>query len=393
MRKFDFKNKEINQEQAIKYLGLRSILINKSSFQSESSFNEALKEIDTILLTDRFYGNQIMSFGSSRHVILKDLQAKGTGQNLLNTAFDYPYQWGGYKRINALHAMICELVANKRTKKKCFPTVGVFDYANSFDGLDDLCILYRKNNSFRLANVWPSSLNKKEIEYVKKSFEDAHETNSPIEILENLIDQIIHAFSVGVCYATPSLGNLTLSGEWIDTESLLIQKSKQCSSLEISIVEADYQKLFFDSWIHNLYLQCKLYSDVIEGLYESQTIEIKPFIQASLNKYMQDIDGELWLKLLDTYPSWRILNYSGEEHTELKTFKNEFNLETLDFEVKDYHSPYIRGKVKTFSLNDHKELIHESILKLFPLFQKKGLSWSQALKNYELLKKAVDDHL
>lgn len=370
-------------DEAINFLGMKSLHILNDSFISEDAFFKSVNDCSIILPTERFYSNRPLSVGSSRHAIVDNVQVKGIGQNILNTSYQYDYNWGGYLSIDALISLAKEMIISKRSALEPLKTLGLFRYKISPIKGKDLVIQFREADTFRLAQIHPSSCSRKEKEMLLNFLTKEFEQKNINQILEFIVENIIKSFSKGVAQSTPSLSNLTINGKWIDAESVDITKEEECYPLYIEELIIDETKYFFNSWIHNLYLHCENYVKNFEGLFDI-SFDLDSFFESRVIEHINPVNKEYWFKLLKEYPSWRKLNNDFLEHTELKEIRiDEKIIKNKKITKLPYQSHLMKGEVIHYT--DKDILSKESLFKTFLAFNSSSDNADVAKENYEKL--------
>ena len=109
------------------YLGLKTIGTLGGAFVDQNDFDQWIAVAEIALPTERFYSKPFLSLGSSRHVLLQDVQLKGVGRNNLCIDQDFYHSWGGLVMRDALKGYLSSLVANKKTKLGCLNILGLFN--------------------------------------------------------------------------------------------------------------------------------------------------------------------------------------------------------------------------------------------------------------------------
>lgn len=399
LRKFDYPiDHNMSEAEVLRCLGIRSRLLNTESFQSQDQYRKSLELVDVILSTEKFFGPRPLSVGSARHALISSLQVKGIGQNSLNVAFDYPYQWGGLKSYNAFHGLYAELATAKRCELKPLPTAALLQYRNlRVDGAT-LVIHYRHINTYRLSAAWGPSLGKRERTMLADFVLNRFRTHDPAQILDHILRGIIRAFKQGVYHSTPSLINLTVTGDWIDAESLIVSPEETISEafVELLQLEGKSEFVFFDSWIHHLYFQCRLMVDCYRSIFGDLGYELDHEFFRLIKTELDTLDLDFWFNLLSKHRSWRMLNFEGLSHSEMGQISYDLVKKFSPGGVHDYHTPFGKGLVHKFIENPAKTSYLDFLAKMskvYLLLQDTSGGFSEATNRYERLKEIVDDHL
>jgi hypothetical protein len=142
-------------------------------------------------------------------------------------------------------------------------------------------------------------------------------STDPHFMLDSIIENYVHAYSVGVRHKSITPDNLLVDGRWIDTESLDINMTKQpfdeWISFSLQEDEFDFSPekfssfaanrsehclVFNDSWIHQLHLMGKYTFTVYEGLFGKLAYDFEERFSSLLKKYFSYLDLDLWQKIL-----------------------------------------------------------------------------------------------
>ncbi|PIP88704.1 MAG: hypothetical protein COW01_14285 [Bdellovibrionales bacterium CG12_big_fil_rev_8_21_14_0_65_38_15] len=268
---------------------------------------------------------------------------------------------------------------------KPISSAAIFNYQNELIKNEELSILFRRNLSYRLTNIWPSSLSGSEKIFIKNFITEHFKTSDLNQILTILIENIIHSFSVGITHATPSLANLTITGEWIDTESLIIKQEQSQSDIYLETLTIENQTYFFDSWIHNLFHQSKLMALVVNGIFHESQTDFKPIFFQKMDQYLSGEDNHFWYDLLKNHQSWRQLNFDGEEHTKLTEIKNLKPFAQYEAKTNEYRSHLQKGLVTKMIKKSSNTLSEDNIFKYFLAINYKGDKWEDACNRYDKL--------
>lgn len=406
---------QVEDDEVLTYLGLKTIGTLAGAFVDQKDFDRWIGEGEIALPTERFYSKPYLSLGSSRHVLLQNVQLKGVGRNNLCIDQDFYHSWGGLVSRDALKGYLSSLVANKKTKLGCLSILGLFNYTDIPAGSPPLTLVVRESNSFRLSQIDSSFLTDTDIRVVKKFLNGSFPELKPQQIFEKILDHYIHAYSVGVIHRSPNRENLLIDGRWIDTESIdfnldssalysFVKIVVLCSDENLpnnfgksfsEVVKGEEQILFYDSWIHHLYFMCELTFDAYKSLWPD---EVKNFNDC------------FWKVMLNYFPEQEIAPW--KEQTSHKISHNQMQFTTRTQDVLDpfdtlqnmlpvcenykcighHYDPSLGGMVYTFA--ESEEDIHQTVNKLLRKWEismwPKETSWESAFEKANIAMASIE---
>lgn len=395
----------LDEDTLLELIGLRSSGLIETPFMTKEQYNAHFRESDNILLTEKFQSSSSLNSGSGRHAIIGDLQFKGIGRNSLANQLDYSHSWGGMLPIDGLKSLLSDSFCRARCKIKALETIGVFLYKNRFSGIQQaLCL--READSYRACMFWEdiinSDLRSTGRKHLDKVFNGAHIN----KIFELIVDNYVHAFSVGVLHRTPTVENISIDGRWIDTESIdfKIQKRPHNKYLNIfvpgekidniknldELFKSKREARFMGSWVHDLKIPCLITYKVFKNIFEDEfSIDFNEVFNNTLKKY--SLDDKIWEKVLKKYSCIKERGLSNESYGQLK------NLECNDFYsikefncIGNFYDYYYDGNLMLFSLDDDSSFESRSILEKWNLaLTKNELSFDRSFKNFELLVRSI----
>jgi len=389
-----------SESEILETLGLTT-LNDASSFLSSENYINQFRSSKNVLITEKFLSSIAASSGAGRHALTNNLQFKGIGRNILANQIDYSHSWGGYLPIDGLKAMIADKVCEKRTLNKPLKTVGLFLYEDP--KLDPKQILaLRENNAFRLSTFWPDILNQKLKKIGFESLEKHFNHLDQDKIKVQLVDQYIHAFANGVLHRTPVADNLTLTGQWIDTESIDFNESgdsldpylfifvKGNPIRELKTIK-DLKSLREDffltgSSMHDISLPGRMSSIVIDALFDLKQPEtFKEIFNSSLDKYLPN-KAEFY-KLYQDHNCLKYYALLNESYDSLKKLKYKEVEFAENFECGgQFYDIRHKGTLLYFTKNGDISQKSKNILEKFNLaVTKDNLSFHTAFKNAKIL--------
>lgn len=314
-------------EECLEYLGVTS-LGSPGAFISFQEYEDFRSGAELSLLTEKFTFPSLDSSGAGRHVLLKNAQLKSIGRNVLCVNEDYFHSWGGMVIQDALKAYVTAYYIDSRAKLPALKHLGMFTYESKLAGVTCAVIL-RDAQTFRLGQLFPNTLNDGEKVVVRMHLEDFFKSTDPHKMLDAIMDNYLHGYSIGIRYEALSPDNLLIDGRWIDTESvnLNIDKSPHDTWLQFSVpgeegslyvekfrslqdYHTDTTLVFKDSWIHRLYLMVQATCFVYQGLWDDFEYDLDAAFKVALARYFPTVDLLPWLDLLNQFDSHLIYRFS-----------------------------------------------------------------------------------
>ena len=367
------------------YFGLKTIGTLGGAFVDQNDFDQWIAVAEIALPTERFYSKPFLSLGSSRHVLLQDVQLKGVGRNNLCIDQDFYHSWGGLVMRDALKGYLSMLVANKKTKLGCLNILGLFNYTEVPAGSPPLTLVVRESNSFRLCQIDSSFLTDTDIKVVKSFLTKSFPGLRPQEMLEKILDHYIHAYSVGVIHRSPNKENLLIDGRWIDTESIDFKMDSSalypflkivvpCSDEELpnnfgktfaQVTSGEENILFYDSWIHHLYFMCELTFESYQDLWPEEIDGLTDCFWKIMRTYFSSEALDVWKTQTFHLISNNQIQFCSQTQDELDAFANILELAATchDFKCIGHHyDPTLGGMVYTFAQSE--EDIHQVVNRL-----------------------------
>lgn len=255
-------------EEIISALGLKSKGNIPHAFITPAEYDEWHTSAFLNLPCERNYGPPGTSIGAARHVILKDVQLKGIGRNLLAISGSNVHATGELIYRNALMGLIIENELRIRSSAPPLATLGVLLYETDEEKEAPRCLLIREVDSFRLSQLHPAYLTLQDAEIARESLRREHPGCSGKEIYLRVTSVLVEAFLQGIFNASLSPENLLLNGRWIDTESILISSiSRYPLWIQLQSSRMTDETKVIGSWIHDLKVAITLYKNVFEALY------------------------------------------------------------------------------------------------------------------------------
>lgn len=382
---FNLQTEKTEEDDVLSYLGLKTIGTLSGVFVDQNDFDKWIGDAVIALPTERFYSKPFLSLGSSRHVLLQDIQLKGVGRNNLCIDQDFYHSWGGLVFRDALKGYLSSLVANRKTKLGCLSILGLFNYAEVPPGSPPLTLVVRESNSFRLCQIDPSFLTDTDIRVVKSFLTDSFPGLGPQQMLDKIIDHYIHAYSVGVVHRSPNSENLLIDGRWIDTESIDFKTDSSalypfikivipCSDKDIpnnfgktflEVTSGEEGILFYDSWVHHLYFMCELTFAAYKTLWPDEVHGLDDVFWKLMRTYFPGSAVQPWKDQTSNMISHNQMLFSTRTQDQLDSFDTIQALLPVCEKYKcigHHFDPSLGGMVYTFA--ESEEDIHQSVNKL-----------------------------
>jgi hypothetical protein len=319
----------LSLDECFEYLGIVATSTALNAFISPEEYEARLGDSELSLLTEKFMFPIVDSAGAGRHVLLKTAQLKSIGRNALCINEDYFHSWGGQMIQDAIKSYVSALYIDQRCKIPSLKIHALCLYDKIVTGGVQSVLVVRDARTFRLSQLFPHTLNENEKETVRKHLENFFIEKSPIQMIESIIDNYVHAYSVGVRYEGISPDNLLIDGRWIDTESVNILPEKQSHDTWIQVGipgnegELSIEKfkefasflskdgIFFrDSWIHRLFLMSEATYEVYKGLWGDLNFDLISFFQKTIKKYFPKLDHRAWFLVLEAKDSYYKYRFS-----------------------------------------------------------------------------------
>ena len=369
----------------LNFLGLKTIGTLGGAFVDQHDFDQWIAVAEIALPTERFYSKPFLSLGSSRHVLLQDVQLKGVGRNNLCIDQDFYHSWGGLVMRDALKGYLSSLVANKKTKLGCLNILGLFNYSEVPAGSPPLTLVVRESNSFRLCQIDSSFLTDTDIKVVKTFLTKSFPGLAPQEMLEKILDHYIHAYSVGVVHRSPNKENLLIDGRWIDTESIDFKMDSSalypfvkivvpCSDEDLpnnfgktfaEVAQGEQGILFYDSWIHHLYFMCELTFETYQTLWPEDIHGLNDCFWKIMRTYFSSETIDQWKTQTFHFISNNQIQFTSRSQDQLDTFDQILELAPTckDYKCIGHHyDPTLGGMVYTFA--EAEEDVHLTVNKI-----------------------------
>ena len=414
LQRHELEIENLSPEESLYQLGIISIGTQAGSFINKKEFFDFFKQATVLLASEKFSLPGVVYSGSSRHALLYDVQLKGIGRNSMVSDFNYDHSNGVLTSFDAFKALVSGLVINSRTQLPELECLGIFNYTDhNSEGLPN-AMLVRSTDSYRLAHCWPSQLNFHEMDIIKKHLSYRFNASSPDQIFSTIIENYIHAFSVGVLHRSPSLDNLLVDGRWIDAESLDFTSTKEAypafiqlflpdqnnndkaelifndGDFILDLVNTGLDFQFFGSWVHQLKYACVAHYKFLEELYEIKLSDFDIVFEQILNKYISN-DLAFWFKLSKDYPSCSEILSHFSKKGELISFHEKDNPVFNDFALQGhFYDSLLKGWILYFSpKEDPHSKCFNMINRLYRMYPPTGDAWSHAISHYEQLEETV----
>lgn len=392
------EKKEYSSDEITSLIGLRSHNYFTNTFRTKEDFLKQYQSSDNILPTEKFPSSIATSVGSGRHALTHNLQFKGIGTNNLSTQLDFSHSWGGYLPIDGLKALIADEICAKRSKMPALKTVGLFMYDDTELPSKQILAL-RENNDYRTSTFWRDIINDQLRKIGREHLERIHNSDKQDDLNNLIFDNYIQAYSNGVIHRTPVADNLTISGKWIDTESIdfSIEAKKLETYFFIFIkdkVENDIQT-FSDikdlhkdiyitgSSVHDLMMPCYITHKCLDNIFKNQSEDFFELFHdqssaLSLTSTEKEITKHQCLKLL---------SLKHESYSHLTPYKYEDLEEFANFKCfGNFYDIRYGGSLLYFAKSNDISSQSKQMLEKWNLaITKNKLDWENSLKRGKLI--------
>jgi hypothetical protein len=188
---------------------------------SETEYNHFLKD-KTPLLVERFsHPDSFNHLGSSRHLLLGNIQVKGAGRNNLVSRTDYIHAWGGMFEIEAYYSYLASNYLDRQLPLGACPTFKIDRFNN-----DHFQIL-RSARGLRISQFSPH-MNHEELKVFQSAIGD--ET-----FLHKMAFQFAYASFCNIYNYSMIAENMLIDGRVIDCESIYNAKSLEYFNFSLDI--------------------------------------------------------------------------------------------------------------------------------------------------------------
>lgn len=227
----DFKNKDFNYdsslspEELLTELSYLSLPGEESILEDYDSFKNSFNDL-TILLGEKFLsGYEMANSGSSRHIILKGLDIKGSGRNLLAHRVDFTHSWGGANLNEAILDLFNGYLLHFSTPLGAERVIALSqtEFRNSF-------LIFRERSSHRVCNGTVKLMHEDSIKTFKNL---VNSFDGPEKYLRAHMIQIFSSILNGFFHGALNIENSLLSGKFIDCQTIIL--SEKINTLEFSI--------------------------------------------------------------------------------------------------------------------------------------------------------------
>lgn len=312
------ERRQLSDSEMLDLLGVRSLINPSQGFLQRSEFEQRIQQTDLTLMAERFLNFNGANVGAGRHVLLKNVHLKGVGRNSMAIQEEFSHSWGGLMVRDALKGYITDRYARQRSKLGTLEVLGLFVY-DLDESSPSHCMLVRKSDGYRLAQIHPQYTTEKEKECFREHLKLRYPGATPQEMFSTIVDHYIGSYKNGIRYKSIALDNLLLDGRWIDTESIDInfegphdawvsfKLHESSAAIKVSrgesILAQQRNYEFTDSWIHQLHIMARATRDAFKIVWPQEEFELEAEFRSKLEFYFSGIDLKLWFTLLQSYDS------------------------------------------------------------------------------------------
>ncbi len=396
--------KNITLEDVLGIIGLKTKQWPSDTFFNHYDFNNFKSNTKCLLFTEKNLIPQHIGMGSSRHVLGVNYQLKGIGKNSLAHDEDYYHSWGGMVCRDGLAVILSDHAIEKRTKLGCMKTDAVFRYAKEQLKNTPLVLSLRKNNTFRLSQIVDHFISHDEKKFVRKHLFSIFKTEGAHNIFAKIVENYVHAASVGVFHRSVTQENLTIDGRFIDTESIDYTKDSKAIPFYISVgLKKDTHSygpkiklvsdkalrnneiFFYGSWIHDLLLISEMTSKSFKAIF-NEDFEYEDLTLRFIEDYFPG-KLEKWKALLQYTSFGKYMSLTGELKVDcINNIGEVISLCGEYYCTGSHYDLWTHLDKVTFSQQEDDLSLYrlKMLRKVEAALWSKELSWDQSFENWKI---------
>ena len=280
----------------------------KSTIISKIEYEKFLA-MNTAVFSERFMSPDELHSGSSRHLLLNDVQIKGSGRNMLVSRSDYIHSWGGATEIEGIHSYLISNLLNIQLPLGACPTFKI-DLIKKYNSAQ----LMRLNHSLRLAQYSPY-LSIKEKQMIRDQLIETFQSSDPDFMLRQVAFNLASYTFLNYYNFSMISENMLMDGGVIDCETIYNGESLKYQTLYLDlaingkkadkierkkinnwkyleeIFDGDQDTTFCNSTMHGLIHIFKRYQAAYEELFNTKLPSLEEYYWEMLDQVYINMTG------------------------------------------------------------------------------------------------------